>query len=838
MRRTLAAVAAVAVTLSGAVGAATSADAAPVQPEDVTSAPLMPGTPHVGGGNAEAVLGSDAIFTLTPRTAGDGTRMDLFSRAMVTTPTGVALGEPVRIGSAAAYAMAEHEGTLAYLGWPDARLVLRAPDGTETRPSWGGAEGLADFGPSSLSDTWLAAHRWIFHRTTGASFEMQAIGLPAGVEDSGVHGVSVTEDRVVWGAQGWSADDELFTVVNTMALGASGPEGPVTTVDGARSSEDGFVEPVGISDTGDPVWFATSWEPVGDDYRYSTSVRWRPLTPPQTSREIALTSSDYPARASVSGSEVSVGFDTTGTALFTVDLDAPAAGARTGWFSVASVLAVRGSLVATESYEPGPLYLADLAGGSITSGEELPPSVSRLDPPSGSPLGGTRVTVTGTGLAGVTQVAFGGVPGTDLVQLSAGAVQVTAPAGAEGTVPVVVTTAGGSSAVSPSSRFTYASYVAVPPQRVLTDWVVAPGVVRCVQVSGEVGVPSGATGVFVNVTTVAPNGPGYVVVYPDTAGTGATVAPLASTVNFEPGVDVANAAFVALPGNGKVCYSTRGATSVGVLIDVAGYTVAGAGLVMQTSTRVLDTRPGAFHVGTVTGPVTPGQVYTVQVSGQAGVPVGARAALVNVTVTGATGPGNLRVFAAGTAVPGTSVVNFAPGKDKANAAIVALSATGGLSFYSDTVAGTSVNPVQVIIDVVGYVEVGSVFTAITPARALDTRPGTQVGPIAGTLTHRQVYALDVSSKVPAAATAVVLNVTAVAPSAAGNLRVYPDTAGTGRTPPPGTSSINYVPGRDIPNMVVVALPANGTIDLYSDQISGTTHVVVDIVGYIGAASRP
>ena len=39
-------------------------------------------------------------------------------------------------------------------------------------------------------------------------------------------------------------------------------------------------------------------------------------------------------------------------------------------------------------------------------------------------------------------------------------------------------------------------------------------------------------------------------------------------------------------------------------------------------------------------------------------------------------------------------------------------------------------------------------------------------------------------------------------------------------------------GRDIAGLVTVALPADGKIDLYSDQLTGgRTNVLVDIVGY-------
>ena len=85
---------------------------------------------------------------------------------------------------------------------------------------------------------------------------------------------------------------------------------------------------------------------------------------------------------------------------------------------------------------------------------------------------------------------------------------------------------------------------------------------------------------------------------------------------------------------------------------------------------------------------------------------------------------------------------------------------------------------------------------------------------------------------------MVLNVTAVGPTSIGNLRVFPAADGTS-TEVPNASTINYVPGRDIPNMVVVALPANGEVGFYSDQpATGIVHLVVDVVGYVGGGSGP
>ncbi|WP_182111761.1 carboxypeptidase regulatory-like domain-containing protein [Actinotalea sp. JY-7876] len=465
----------------------------------------------------------------------------------------------------------------------------------------------------------------------------------------------------------------------------------------------------------------------------------------------------------------------------------------------------------------------------------VPPSISRVEPPSGSLLGGTAVTIVGAGFTGATSVMFGDTAATNVVVTSATTITATSPAGAVGTVPVSVATPVGTTTGTTAGSFTYVDYVAQTPARALSNGAVTPNLVRCLKVGGTNGVPAEATGAIMNVTAVRPNGPGYVVVYPDTAGNGKTPAPSGSTVNFEPGADVANSAFVALPANGQVCYQTRGAANVGVILDVTGYTLPSSGIVTQASQRLVDTRAGGYRVGDIAGPVAPRQVQTVKVRGEAGVPADATAVVLNVTVTGPTTGGNLRVFPAGQRVPNTSVVNFAAGQDKANGTIVSLPSSGEISFYSDSPVGVGASPVQVIIDVVGYVKAETSFTGVAPERILDTRPGAaHVGPIAGALTARKVYSVPVAGvgPVPRDATAVVLNVTAIRPSANGNLRVYPDSNGNGTTPPPNASAINYVPGRDIPNQVVVALPADGKVNFYSDMGAGTVNLAVDVVGYV------
>ena len=377
-----------------------------------------------------------------------------------------------------------------------------------------------------------------------------------------------------------------------------------------------------------------------------------------------------------------------------------------------------------------------------------------------------------------------------------------------------LTTARGAVVLPAAVPVDQAAYVPVNPVRVHDARAGAtPGQAVCVAVTGSTGIPADADGVALNVTTVAPGGPGHVVVYPDTAGTGATPAPLASTVNFATGQDVANAALVDVPASGRVCYLVRGSRA-GILLDAVGYTRAGSGIELRSPARLLD----ASDVPART-------TRTVQVTGNAavGVPAGATAVLVNATVASSRAVGNLRLFAAGTAVPGTSSLNYPPGGDRASAAVVRLSAGGALSYWSDT---DPANRVRVVLDVVGWTTDGSAFVPVTPTRLLDTRARAAL--VAG---QRVDVTLPPGGPVPTGTGALVLTVVGVQPSSGGNLRVFPyRRAWSG---PPGASTLNYAPGGDIGNLVVAAVGDGGRLSLYTDQFVGNqAHVVVDVVGYL------
>jgi hypothetical protein len=127
------------------------------------------------------------------------------------------------------------------------------------------------------------------------------------------------------------------------------------------------------------------------------------------------------------------------------------------------------------------------------------------------------------------------------------------------------------------------------------------------------------------------------------------------------------------------------------------------------------------------------------------------------------------------------------------------------------------------------------FVAIVPCRLLDTRADSNVGSRNTPLGPDTTVALtapgeqgNCHSTVPATATALSLNVTAVGPSAPTFLTLYPTGAEQ-----PDTSSLNPTPGEPpTPNAVTVDLNDGGQFNLFNKY--GSVDVIVDVVGFYEA----
>jgi len=251
--------------------------------------------------------------------------------------------------------------------------------------------------------------------------------------------------------------------------------------------------------------------------------------------------------------------------------------------------------------------------------------------------------------------------------------------------------------------------------------------------------------------------------------------------------------------------------------------------------RIIDSRPSS-QVGPYNSAWGPTTTRNVSIIGVAGVPAGADAVALNVTVTDTTGYSHLDLWPAGQAKPSASNLNWAPGWTIPNAVTVMLGTSGQVSVYNN--AGSA----NVVIDVVGYYKtgVGAGFTSLTPVRITDSRPSSQVGPYASPWAPGQTRDVSVAGPgstagVPADADAVVVNATVTDTTGYSNLVVWPK----GQTKPVA-SSLNWSPGWTVPNAVTVKVGSNGQVSLYNN--SGSVNVIIDVVGYFepgtGAAFHP
>lgn len=318
-------------------------------------------------------------------------------------------------------------------------------------------------------------------------------------------------------------------------------------------------------------------------------------------------------------------------------------------------------------------------------------------------------------------------------------------------------------------------------------------------------VPAGAT-VELTVTTTQSGGIGYVAVYPD-----GSTPPGTSNVNYTQGRTYSSAVDVLVPANRKIDVVVSGAPTQ-LVVDQQGYFSATAltGIAPQ---RIADSRTGSGfaargpQAGTVTLPIPAGAA-----------PAGSGVLALNITVTGAGGPGNVVAYSGGP-VPGSSSVNYDAGTTASN--LVYVAPTGGTVTF--TVRGT---PVDIVVDVFGYAPSGSTFTAATPARVADSRvpSGLPPGPLAGAQTVTLTAA-----QVPPGTSAVALNLTATGASGVGYVVAYP--AGSSR---PTTSELQFTAGVTTAQTVVVPVGTGNQVTLYVGG-TGPTQLVVDYEGAVGTA---
>lgn len=133
----------------------------------------------------------------------------------------------------------------------------------------------------------------------------------------------------------------------------------------------------------------------------------------------------------------------------------------------------------------------------------------------------------------------------------------------------------------------------------------------------------------------------------------------------------------------------------------------------------------------------------------------------------------------------------------------------------------------------------SSLVTIEPCRLADTRPGDDnVGdrstPIGAAQTHTfQITGENGDCDIPAGATGIIANVTALNATAETFVAVYP--AADDR---PYVSNLNPAPGmQPFPNAVTVKLSDGGAVNVYNEH--GTVDVIIDVNAYlVGASVEP
>ena len=276
-----------------------------------------------------------------------------------------------------------------------------------------------------------------------------------------------------------------------------------------------------------------------------------------------------------------------------------------------------------------------------------------------------------------------------------------------------------------------------------------------------------------------------------------------------------------------------GVLAIGLSVTVAAPAHAGQAPAAPGSyqvvppTRVLDTRSG---IGAPEKSVAPLSTVTFTIPDELSATIGS--VLLEVTVVNPTAAGYATVFSPSGPRPVVSNINFAAGQNVPNTVVVRLAGNYQVSIFNGS-SGT----VDLLADVQGYFQSGTnpgvagTFIPVTPKRYLDTRSG--LGAVKAKAAPHSVTSLQVTGGVvPTGASAVAVNVTAVAGDGPGFLTVYP--ADDDR---PEVSAVNYVAGQNRANLVLSAVTEDGTISIYNGS-STAVDLLADVTGYFGAYVGP
>jgi hypothetical protein len=204
----------------------------------------------------------------------------------------------------------------------------------------------------------------------------------------------------------------------------------------------------------------------------------------------------------------------------------------------------------------------------------------------------------------------------------------------------------------------------------------------------------------------------------------------------------------------------------------------------------------------------------------------ASAVVVSVTAVDPCGPGFLTAYDCGGSMPRTSTSNPNRRGATANLAIVPLSSNGAICVYTHATT-------DIFVDLLGHLAPGGQrVRTFAPVRLVDTRPRMpdrlnvpdRAMPPGSQITVR------LGDVVSPAATAAVLNLTAVGASRDGYLTAYPGPCGAR----PATSNLNYIAGETVAAATIAAIGPDRSICIYNHAGS---HVLVDLTGVVRSSGH-
>jgi hypothetical protein len=353
-----------------------------------------------------------------------------------------------------------------------------------------------------------------------------------------------------------------------------------------------------------------------------------------------------------------------------------------------------------------------------------------------------------------------------------------------------------------------------------------PGRVVHLQLLGSVqALPdSGVSAIVLNLTETGATAASFLTAYPS-----GTVKPTASNLNFTRGQTLSNAVTVPLGADGGInIYNNAG--SVQVVVDLAGYYVgtetvmSGGRLHPILPTRILDTRQPS--IGALKAqyqlflPFTFGAEIDPHIS----------ALVVNITAVSPNHAGYLFAWD-GTGPPyGVSTVNFAAGTTVPNLAIVPTGTCYSSECGVDVRAfmiynGQGSGSTDVLVDVIGFIDDGTIvngltFRPVAPTRIVDSRIAQGIPAALG--AKQSATVTPPGSLMDARTAALALNVTAVGPTTATYLTVWPTGAR------PTASMLNPVAHQTVAAAGIAMLSNLNQFNVFN--FAGSTNVVMDVAG--------